>query len=50
MAQRWTGAAMLEAAKGFKAHKQLPILRGALATHQAKHTTNYDLEQQGKVA
>ena len=30
MALRWTGAAMLEAAKGFrrlKAHKQLPILR-----------------------
>ena len=34
MALRWTGAAMLEAAKGFrrlKAHKQLPILRAALA-------------------
>jgi hypothetical protein len=43
MALRWTGAAMLEAAKGFrrlKAHKQLPILRAALAAHQAKYFTN----------
>ena len=34
MALRWTGAAMQEAAKGFrrlKAHKQLPALRAALA-------------------
>ena len=34
MALRWTAAGMLEAAKGFrrlKAHKQLPILRAALA-------------------
>ena len=34
MALRWTGAAMQEAAKGFrrlKAHKQLPVLRTALA-------------------
>jgi putative transposase len=34
MALRWTGAAMQEAAKGFrrlKAHKQLPALRKALA-------------------
>ena len=41
MALRWTGAAMQEAAKGFrrlKAHKQLPVLRAALAAHQAKHT------------
>jgi len=33
MALRWTGAAMQEAAKGFrrlKAHKQLPVLRAAL--------------------
>jgi transposase-like protein len=40
MALRWTGAAMLEAAKGFrrlKAHKQLPVLRAALAAHQATH-------------
>jgi putative transposase len=36
MALRWTGAAMIEAAKGFrklKAHKQLPKLRAALAAH-----------------
>ncbi len=53
MALRWTGAAMLEAAKGFrrlKAHKQLPILRAALAVHQAKHAANPDLEQQAKAA
>jgi hypothetical protein len=34
MALRWTGAAMQEAAKGFKrlkAHKQLPLLKQALA-------------------
>ena len=39
MALRWTGAAMLEAAKGFrrlKAHKQLPILRAALAAQPGK--------------
>lgn len=39
MALRWTGAAMIEAAKGFhrlKAHKQLPSLRTALLAHQAK--------------
>jgi transposase-like protein len=49
MALRWTSAGMLEAAKGFrrlKAYKQLPILRGALAAHQAKHTINPELEQQ----
>ena len=40
MALRWTTAAMCEAAKGFrklKAHKQLPVLRVALAALQAKH-------------
>ena len=39
MALRWTGAAMQEAAKGFrrlKAHKQLPILQTALAARKAK--------------
>ncbi len=44
---------MLEAAKGFrrlKAHKQLPILRGALAAHQAKHAINPNLEQQAVAA
>lgn len=38
MALRWTGAAMIEAAKGFrrlKAHKHLPSLRAALLAHQA---------------
>ena len=37
MAFRWTGAAMQEASKGFwrlKAHKQLPVLRQALAARQ----------------
>jgi len=41
MALRWTAAAMQEATKGFrrlKAHKQLPILRAALAAHHAKHS------------
>ena len=41
MALRWTAAAMQEATKGFrrlKAHKQLPVLRAALATHRAKHS------------
>jgi transposase-like protein len=53
MALRWTGAAMLEAAKGFrrlKAHKQLPILRAALAAHQANYLTNPDIEQQARAA
>ena len=53
LALRWTGAAMLEAAKGFrrlKAHKQLPILRAALAAYQAKYLTNLDLEQQARAA
>jgi len=39
MALRWTGAAMIEAAKGFrrlKAHNQLPSLRAALLAHQAE--------------
>ncbi len=53
MALRWTAAAMLEAAKGFrrlKAHKQLPILRAALAAHQATHAITPDLERQAKAA
>jgi putative transposase len=48
MALRWTGAAMLEAAKGFrrlKAHKQLPVLRSALAALQAKHRGGLVLER-----
>ena len=39
MALRWAGAAMQEAAKGFrrlKAHKQLPLLKAALAERKAK--------------
>jgi putative transposase len=53
MALRWTSAAMLEAAKGFrrlKAHKQLPTLRTALQAHQVKHAVNTDLEQQAVAA
>ena len=40
MALRWTGAAMREAAKGFrrlKACKHLPALRAALTAHQLEH-------------
>jgi hypothetical protein len=53
MALRWTAAAMLEAAKGFrrlKDHKQLPLLRAALVAHQAKQEINSTLEQQAKAA
>ena len=53
MVLRWTGAAMLEAAKGFrrlKARKQLPILRAALTAHQAKNVTNSTLEQRVRAA
>jgi len=53
MALRWTAAGMMEAVKGFrrlKAHKQLPILRAALAAHQVKHAINSDLEQQPRAA
>ena len=47
MALRWTGAAMIEAAKGFrrlKAHKQLPSLRAALLAHQAEFAVGGDLD------
>jgi len=53
MALRWTTAGMMEATKGFrrlKAHKRLPILKAALAAHQAKHTTKPKLEQDMKAA
>ena len=53
MALRWTAAGMMEATKGFrrlKAHKQLPILKAALAAHQAKHTTKQKLEEDLKAA
>ena len=53
MALRWTGAAMLEAAKGFrrlKAHRQLPILKAALAAHGARHNIKPVLERQTAAA
>jgi len=53
MALRWTGAAMIEAAKGFrrlKAHKQLPTLRAALLAHHAKFTVGGDLDPARKAA
>ena len=53
MALRWTGAAMLEAAKGFrrlKAHRQLPILRDALAAHQAKYAVKPTLDRHAVAA
>jgi putative transposase len=53
MALRWTGAAMMEAAKGFrrlKACRQLPALRTALAAHQLKHTMNSKIEDQALAA
>ena len=53
MALRWTAAGMMEATKGFrrlKAHKQLPILKAALAAHHAKHTTKQKLEDNLKAA
>ena len=49
MARRWTGAAMQEAAKGFrrlKAHKQLPILRAALHAIQAQHDADKSVSTQ----
>lgn len=53
MALRWTSAAMLEAANGFrrlKAYKQLPTLRSALLAHQRKHAINPTLDQQAAAA
>jgi putative transposase len=53
MALRWTSAAMLEAAKGFrrlKAYKQLSALRAALAAHQAKHAVDSAVEPAAKAA
>ena len=54
MALRWTGAAMLEAAKGFrrlKGCKQLPLLRAALAERMAKTIpSNEHLAQPAKAA
>ena len=53
MALRWTSAAMLEAANGFrrlKAYKQLSALRAALAAHQAKHALNDAVELAARAA
>ena len=47
MALRWTAAGMMEATKGFrrlKAHKQLPILKAALAARQAKQNLEENLQ------
>jgi hypothetical protein len=48
MALRWTTAAMLEAANGFrrlKAYRQSPLWQSARAAHQAAHTDTAALEQ-----
>ena len=53
IALRWTGVAMLEAAKGFrrlKAHRQLPILKAALAAHAARHNVRAPLEREDAAA
>lgn len=53
MALRWTAAAMLEAAKGFrklKAKRHLPALRAALTVHQAKTATITPVAQQTRAA
>ena len=53
MALRWTGAAMQEAAKGFrrlKAYRQLPLLREALIAHQAKHAVKPVLDRHAVAA
>ena len=53
MALRWTAAAMIEAAKGFrklKAHKQLPALRAALAAHRASIATPTTVAPEARAA
>jgi hypothetical protein len=53
MALRWTAAAVLEAAKGFrrlKAKRNLPALRTALIAHRAKATANAAIAQQPRDA
>jgi putative transposase len=53
MALRWTAAAMLEAAKGFrrlKAKRHLPALRAALIAHRPKATANVQIAQQPRAA
>ena len=53
MAVRWTGAAMQEAAKGFrrlKAHKQLPVLRAALRAIQTQHDADRGVASEAAAA
>jgi hypothetical protein len=53
MALRWTAAGMMEAAKGFrrlKAHKQLPMLKAALAAHHARPANKHKLEENRQAA
>jgi transposase-like protein len=53
MALRWTSAAMLETAKGFrrlKTHKQHSVLRAALAAHQTKQAADGAIELTAKAA
>jgi putative transposase len=53
MALRWTAAAMLEAAKGFrrlKAKRQLPQLRAALLAHQQKLNPAFSVAQPQQAA
>jgi transposase-like protein len=53
MALRWTGAAMQEAAKGFrrlKAHKQLPVLRAALAALKEPDDIGMDIVPEAAAA
>ena len=53
MALRWTAAAMLEAAKGFrrlKAKSQLPQLRAALLAHQQKRDPAVSVAQAQQAA
>ena len=53
MARRWTAAAMIEAAKGFrrlKAYKQLPALRAALLAHHARTAKNTELDRMATAA
>ncbi len=53
MVLRWTAAALIEAAKGFrklKAHKELPVLRAALAAHRASNATATTVALQARAA
>jgi transposase-like protein len=53
MVLRWTAAALIEAAKGFrklKAHKALPVLRAALAAHRASNAPATTVALQARAA